>query len=372
MFLALKELAHGKLRFSMIATIIVLISWLVFILSGLGNGLATLTAGAFQTMQAEYVVYEEGSRASMNRSVLSEDLVAQLEEQPNVRAAAPMGSALRNVSKIESVEAEKVDVALLGILPGSFLEPNIIEGKALDSNEPMHVIANQTLKEDGFMIGDLLRIEGSTEEMEIVGFVENQTYNHIPAIFVTIDKWRTIQFAAPGSDRGIEAPVNAIMLQGEAIDPEQLKLAFSETQTVTKAEAIKGIPGYSEQNGTIMLMLAFLLAISAFVLAVFFYVLTLQKTNQFGIMKAMGASNSFLGKAIVSQVFLLSLGSILIGILLTIGTALVLPDGMPFDLDPTLVITYGIVLLVLSVLSSLLSVRKITKIDPLKAIGRVE
>lgn len=372
MFLALKELAHGKLRFFMITTIIVLISWLVFLLSGLGNGLAALTAGAFQNMQAEYVVYEEGSRASMNRSVLSEEMVAQIEEQPNVIAATPMGSALRNVSKVESIAVEKVDVALLGIQPGSFLEPNLIEGKSLDANEPLHVIANNTLKDDGFNIGDLLKVEGSTETMQIVGFVENQTYNHIPAIFVTIEKWRTIHFAAPGSDRGIEAPVNAIMLQGEFIDPEQLNSLFSNTQTVTKAEAISGIPGYTEQNGTIMLMLAFLLIISAFVLAVFFYVLTLQKTNQFGIMKAMGASNSFLGKAIVSQVFILSILSIIIGILLTLGTALVLPDGMPFDLDPILVITYAIVLLVISVLSSLLSVRKITKIDPLKAIGRVE
>ncbi|MNC33702.1 FtsX-like permease family protein [compost metagenome] len=107
-------------------------------------------------------------------------------------------------------------------------------------------------------------------------------------------------------------------------------------------------------------------------LAVFFYVLTLQKSNQFGILKAIGASNGFLGKAIVSQVFLLSLISIVVGILLTYGTALILPEGMPFALDVKLVVLYAILLLVISVLGSLVSVRKITKIDPLQAIGRVE
>ncbi len=45
---------------------------------------------------------------------------------------------------------------------------------------------------------------------------------------------------------------------------------------------------------------------------------------------------------------------------------------MPFDLDPTLIITYAIVLLIIALLSSIVSVRQIVKIDPLTALGRVE
>lgn len=121
-----------------------------------------------------------------------------------------------------------------------------------------------------------------------------------------------------------------------------------------------------------MMMLGFPLAISAFVITVFSYVMTLQKSNQFGIMKAIGASDQFLGGAVVSQVSLLVVVSIGVGILLTYGTAMILPEGMPFTLDPNLGITYAVVLLVVFVLSSFLSVRKITKIDPLQATGRVE
>lgn len=121
-----------------------------------------------------------------------------------------------------------------------------------------------------------------------------------------------------------------------------------------------------------MLMLGFLLTISALVLAVFFYVLTLQKSHQFGIMKAIGSNNAFLAKTIFSQVFILAFTSILAGIGLTYLTAIVLPAEMPFDLDIKLVIFYSILLLAISVLSSLLSVHKITKIDPLQAIGRTE
>jgi putative ABC transport system permease protein len=373
LFLALKELKHGKFRFLLIVIINVLIAWLVFILSGLGNGLSTLSAAAFKNMKADYVVFEEGSRSSMSRSLLPESLVDKLEKQKNVVSAAPMGATMATVLKSKhGSDSEKVDIAILGITPGSFLEPSIIEGKSLSDDHSLGVIANDTLKDKGFKIGDTLTIEGSLEKMKIIGFVENETYNHLPAIFTTLDKWRSIQFAAPGSDNGIKNPVNGIMLQGKNIDPKQLNDNFQDTEIVTKAQAIQGMPGYKEENGTIMMMLAFLLAISAFVLAVFFYVLTLQKSNQFGILKAIGASNAFLGRTIVSQVFLISLSSIVVGIILTYGTALILPEGMPFTLDVKLVVIYAILLLVISILSSLISIRKVTKIDPLQAIGRIE
>ncbi len=81
MYLALREIKHAKLRFIMIGMILVLISWLVFILSGLGNGLSTLSAATFKNMNADYVVFEEGSRHSMLRSVISEDLIDELNSK---------------------------------------------------------------------------------------------------------------------------------------------------------------------------------------------------------------------------------------------------------------------------------------------------
>ncbi len=374
MFLALKELKHNKKRFLMIAIIFVLISWLVFILSGLGNGLSTLAASTFKNMKADYVVFEQGSKASMSKSLLSNELTAKLTEMPNVRAVSPMGTIMASAIKGNNTGNEdKVDIAIIGIDPGSFLEPKIIEGTGLTSDNMTQVIVNETMKDDeGFKLGDTFQLDGSMESLTIVGFVKDQTYNHVAAVFTPIAEWRKIAFAAPGSDKGVKVPVNAIMLQGSDIDSNAINEQLPGTDTVTRAAAVQGMPGYKEENGTIMMMLAFLLAISAFVLGVFFYVFTMQKTNQFGIMKAIGAKNGFLGKAVVSQVFVLSLSSIIVGIILTYGTAAIMPKGMPFMLDTKLVFTYSIVLLVISLLSSWVSVRTISKIDPLKALGRVE
>lgn len=373
MFLALKELKYSKWRFTMIGMILVLIAWLVFILSGLGNGLANLSAATFKNMDADYVVFEEGARDSMNRSLMSEDLMNNLLENDNVNEASVMSSSVAVVLKAgEANDSSKVDVSILGIEPGSFLEPELIEGDVLDSDNPNQVIVNDTLQNDGIEIGDTLEIEGSPETLEVAGFVENETFNHLPAIFTVTDNWREIALAAPGADQGIENPVQAIMLQGENIDPEALEKNVDGVDVVSKQDAINGLPGYTAETGTINMMLGFLFVISAFVISVFFYVLTLQKIHQFGVMKAIGASSGFIAKAIVSQITIVALIGILIGVGLTYLTAMVFPEDMPFLLDPALVFTYAFVLLAVSVLSSLISVRKIAKIDPLQAMGRAE
>lgn len=373
MFLALKELTHAKLRYSMISTIIILIAWLVFILSGLGNGLSSLNAASIKNLDADYVVYEKGARASFSKSLLSESMKNDIEAKANIKNSAGFGASMAVISKEETDESDKKsDVAFLGVEPGSFIEPKVIEGKQLDPSITEGVLANITLKENGYDIGDEIMIDSSTIKVTIIGFVENETYNHLPSIFGTLDQWRSYQFAAPGANNGIEDVINAIVLQAPNLDAEKLDKDISGIETVTKKAAINGMPGYMEENGTIMMMLAFLIAISAFVIAVFFYVITLQKTQQFGVMKAIGASNQFIIRSIISQVFILSFFGILIGGLLTYLTALVFPENMPFNLDGKLVILYGISLLTISMLSSLVSVRQITKIDPLTALGRVE
>ncbi|WP_438433678.1 ABC transporter permease [Gorillibacterium sp. sgz500922] len=374
MYLALKELKRNKTRFFMIGIIFVLIAWLVFILSGLGNGLASLAASTFKTMDANYVVFEKGSQHSMGKSLLSAEILPEVSEIPGVKAASPMGSAMATALKSDGADSDdgKVDIALIGIEPGSFLEPQKTEGEGLSSGKPTDVVVNASMKDEGFQLGDTFKLDGSTQSLTIVGFVENKTYNHVASVFLPIEEWRTIAFAAPGSDKGIAEPVNAIMLQGKDIKAGDIDTKLENTETVTRSVAVMGLPGYKEESGTIYMMLAFLLVISAFMLGVFFYVLTMQKTNQFGIMKAIGARSGFLGKAVVSQVFILSVLSILIGIALTYGTAAIMPKGMPFTLDPQLVVLYSFVLLIIAMLSSLVSVRTITKIDPLVALGRVD
>lgn len=374
MFLAWKELKHSKFRYGMMMAIIVLIAWVVFILAGLGNGLSTLSAATLKNLDIEYATYEDIAGSTFVKSIISEDLMEDIAAVDGVENVAAFGSSTAAVGKTDSKDAdEKVDIALLGVEPDAFYMPEIVEGSGISTDKPYGVVVNDTLKDEGYEIGDILKVSSSPLELEIVGFVHNETFNHLPSIFALMDTWREYQYAAPDSNNGVENPVQAFFISAPDLDdPTKIDAAVEGTETVSKKAAINGMPGYTAENGTIMMMLAFLIVISAFIIAVFFYVITMQKTQQFGVMKAIGASNGFIGKAIVSQVLILSVVGIAIGVILTYLTAMVFPAGMPFNLETSLVVTYSVVLLVIALLSSIISVRQIVKIDPLTALGRVE
>ena len=373
MFLALKEIKHAKLRFSMIGAIIVLIAWLVFILSGLGNGLSTLSAATMKNIDAEYFIYEEGTGGKIMKTKVSGDIAEQVKGQYGVEDAALFGQSTVVVHKKGADSSvEKQDIAMLGIEAGGFIEPKVVEGVQLSEENLNGVLVDTSMKDDGYALGDTIVVTSSNIEVEIVGFVEGETFNHLSSMFTNLELWQSFAFAAPGSDNGHANPVNMIALQGENIKPSKIESAFEQIEVVDHSKAVAGMPGYQEESGTILMMLAFLMVISAVIIAVFFYVFILQKTQQFGVMKAIGASDRFIKNSIIAQVFVLSAVSILIGIALTYLTALGLPSAMPFNLDFKTVVLYGVILLVVSVLGSVISARRIAKIDPLTALGRVE
>ncbi|WP_373718208.1 ABC transporter permease, partial [Jeotgalibaca porci] len=359
----------------LIGFIIVLITWLVFVLSGLGNGLSDLGTAVIRYSDLDVAIFEKDSELTLGKSTLPESVVAEALEVEGVEEAASIATAAGAIYRGVNVDEEtgkKTAVLFVGIESGSFMEPKTISGENLNEAEPNRVLVDESLMREGFKLNDKITLNGVGTEYTIGGFVSNKTLNHMPAIFVTMDTLRGFKYMVPGSDMGIEKPISAVFLKGNNIDTEELTAAIDGIETGSIKETLNGIPGYSAESGTINLMLWLLIFISAFVIAVFFYVLTTQKVNQFGVMKAIGASNGFIIKSVVSEVFLLSGISILIGVGLTYLMTLVLPEDMPFTLLPNMVMLYGVILLATSLIGSLFSIRSIIKIDPITALGRVE
>lgn len=373
MYLAWQEIKRNKARFTMIGVIILLITWLVFLLTGLGTGLGDLSAAAIKNLNGDHLIFEEDSDNKFTKSLISGDMVNAIEKIEGVKAGTPMGSMITSIQNVTKNDDKKIDATSVGILPHSFIEPKVIEGKGLDETKPQEVIVDDLLKNDGFKLGDQLKFTGFEEEFTIVGFIQKNTFNHLASIWMNLDKWQGMRFAAPGSDDGVKNPVNTIVLQTEKeANLEKISKDFKRVQVATRKQTVQSMPGYKEENGTISLMLAFLIGISAVIIGVFFYVLTMQKSQQFGVMKAIGANNKFISKMIISQVSIISFISIALGIGLTYGIASILPAEMPFSLDNKLILIYGIGIFAISVLSTLFSLRQIVKIDPLVALGRAE
>lgn len=349
MFLAWNEIRRNKLKFGLIIGVLTMISYLLFLLSGLANGLINMNKEGIDKWQADAIVLNKDANQTVQQSVFNKkDIENKYKKQ----------ATLKQTGEIVSNGHQKDDVLVFGVEKSSFLVPSLIEGhKATKDNE---VLADETLKNKGFKIGDTLSLSQSDEKLHIVGFTESAKYNASPVIF-TNDA--TIAMINP---RLTGDKINAVVVRDSNWKDKKLN---QELEAVSINDFIENLPGYKPQNLTLNFMISFLFVISATVIGIFLYVMTLQKTSLFGILKAQGFTNGYLANVVISQTLILALFGTAFGLLLTGVTGAFLPDAVPVKFDVLTLLVFAIVLMIVSVLGSLFSILTIRKIDPLKAIG---
>lgn len=364
MFLALREFQYAKLRYLLIGLIMVLIAWLVFFVSGLAKGLSSDNASSIQTMKADYFVLQKDSDHRFNRSLLSEDQLQDVRQFVGNNASTPLGVQMTTVTKKGS--SKKIDATFFAIDMNGMLAPELAEGNLINNSTKNEIIVDQSFKNEGLSIGSRIKDQLSGKEFKIVGFTKNQSFSHTPVIHMNFKEWASIQ----PSNAQNKLSFNALALKADQGKADNIEKNVKEVDVLAKGKALKGIPGYKEEQGSLMMMIVFLFIIAAFVLAVFFYVITIQKMNQFGVLKAIGAKSSQLARTILFQVLMLSIVSLVISMALTYGISAVLPNSMPFDLSPLLAFGCSGLFLAVSVAGSLLSLYRVVKIDAIEAIGR--
>lgn len=260
----------------------------------------------------------------------------------------------------DSTEEGKINVSFFGIDKNQFIMPNLVEGKAFDNDD--EAVGDISLKEEyGLAVGDTVKLSGSGKTFKLTGFTDHAKFNVSPVLYTTINAYQEIRFEK--EDTSENARINAIVVRGKISNlPEDL-------EQIKISKFINELPGYNAQVLTFGFMIGFLIVIAAIVIGIFIYVLTMQKINIFGVMKAQGITGGFIARSVVAQTFILSFVGILLGLLGTVGTSLVLPDAVPFQSNWLFFGVISLLMLVVAVLGALFSVRTIVKIDPLKAIG---
>lgn len=349
MFLAWNEIRRNKLKFGLIIGVLTMISYLLFLLSGLANGLINMNKEGIDKWQADAIVLNKDANQTVQQSVFNKkDIENKYKKQ----------ATLKQTGEIVSNGHQKDNVLVFGVEKSSLLVPSLIEGhKATKDNE---VLADETLKNKGFKIGDTLSLSQSDEKLHIVGFTESAKYNASPVIFTNDATIAKINPRLTGDK------INAVVVRDTNWKDKKLN---QELEAVSINDFIENLPGYKPQNLTLNFMISFLFVISATVIGIFLYVMTLQKTSLFGILKAQGFTNGYLANVVISQTLILALFGTAFGLLLTGVTGAFLPDAVPVKFDVLTLLVFAIVLMIVSVLGSLFSILTIRKIDPLKAIG---
>lgn len=371
MFLALREMRHSKARYSLIMVIMLLVSFLVLFVTGLARGLAYANISALENMPANYFVVQSDADHTFRRSQLGEPELAAARVVAGEAKATPLGV---QTSTITAADADvKADITFFAIDMAGMLAPEVTEGAGITNEVQGSAVVDSKLEESGVTIGSTISDQATGMSWTVSGFVKDSSYSHTPVVYINQLDWQAMkQGAVQGgsSDSTGNAPYNVIALKVSSAQASEIAGQQQAVEVITQKQAISSVPGYAAEQNSLLMMIAFLFIIAAVVLAVFFYVITIQKTSQFGILKAMGTKMSYLAWSVVGQVLILSVASLALSLLLTFGMNMGLPDAMPFKLDGQTMILTSLLFIGMSLLGSLISVARVVKVDALEAIGR--
>ncbi|KGE17147.1 ABC transporter permease [Paenibacillus wynnii] len=369
MFLALREMRHSKARYLLIMVIMLLVSFLVLFVTGLARGLAYANISAVQNMSANYYVVQGDADQTFRRSQLNEVELQDVRSVVGEQNATPLGIQMSTITA-KGTDV-KTDVTFFAVDMKGLIAPAIAKGEGISNETKGSVVVDRKLEQDGITIGSTLIDQATGMTWSVAGYVQDSSYSHTPVVYLNLPDWQEMK---QGMSRGTAADqtvsFNVIAIKATQKQVNQISEQTKNVEVITKKQAISSIPGYSAEQNSLKMMIIFLFVIAAFVLAVFFYVITIQKTSQFGILKAMGTKMSYLAWSVVGQVMILSVASLCISLLLTFGMNMSLPDSMPFQLDTSTIILTSCLFIGMSLLGSLISVARVAKIDALEAIGR--
>lgn len=360
MKLAWKELKYSKAKYFLIESILILMIFMVIFLSGLANGLARAVSASIEKADARYFILNEDAENLITISGMSTEALEQVMDMTE-SPVTPLDIQRMNI-RTEGSEA-KLDVTYFAIDPQSFLVPEITEGEMFtDTGSQYTIVLDDSFAEEGIKVGDMVEDSASGLSLKVAGFVKDEMYGHSPVGFLSTKTYTAInQEINPAYTQRY----HAIAVQGEDIDNIHIEGLLA----VDKATIIDNLPGYSAEQITINMILWVLVVISAAILGVFFYVITIQKQKQFGVLKAIGMGMGELTGMITSQVLILSMTGVMAGNLLAFGMASMLPGSMPFYLKMPVVGMISVVFIIISLCTSLISTRKVAKVDPIVIIG---
>jgi putative ABC transport system permease protein len=139
---------------------------------------------------------------------------------------------------------------------------------------------------------------------------------------------------------------------------------------LTRAAAAAESPGVAQVDQSFQLILWLVRGVVLLVIGFFFVILTVQKQPSLNLLRAVGASGSYLVGSLGVQILLVLGVGLVIGMLLTYGTLAVASTGLPLSISTADVVFNVGLVLALGLAGSLVSIVRVLRIDPVDAVQR--
>jgi len=369
MLLALREILRAKIRFGLLSGAIGLLVFLILFQQGLLGGLVTNFVGAVDNQNSPVLVFNDQARSNVEGSFLTLEQADAIAAVDGVAESGLIGEGTYTVDAGDEIQ----DAVLFGYELGGLGEPLTLSDGRLPEG-PNEGVASSADADKGFAVGDTVEIVGAGDtdgpRIEIVGTGDNLRFSVAPTVFVSYDTFEAAKSAVnPDAEVVLPSLVAVEPADGVGTDEltDRIDAEVPGTEALTRQEAVDGSPGVQGVNQSfgIVLLLAFLVV--ALVVGFFFLILTVQKAKALTLLRAVGAPTGYLVRNLLAQILLVlgagvAVGAALVALVGSAGTG-----DVAVDLDVRTALYTIIGLAVISLLGGLASIRRVLKIDPLRA-----
>ena len=365
MFLALREMRRAAVRFALLMASIGLLVFLILFQQTLQTGLITSFVGAIRNQSAPVLVYSVDGRRNLQASVITPDLQRQIDAVPGVGSSGALGQGTFSVTAGGTL----TNASVIGYQHEELGAPTTLVTGRLPTSAG-EAVALASSAGSGFGVGDTVVVLPGRLDLQIVGLAREIGYQASPTLFTSYPTFEDA-VRAGNPDAGAVLPsVIALtpapgVTDAELVDRVNAQVAGADA--VTRAEAVASTPGVAQVQQSFSIIFLLFGLVVPLVTGLFFLIVTLQKAPSLTLLRAVGAPGAALVRSLLFQVSLVLVVGIGVGIALYAPLASQTIGSIPLSFQTGAVVLWSCVLFALGVLSALVAVRRVLRIDPIEA-----
>jgi putative ABC transport system permease protein len=367
--LARRNLFHDRIRFAVTLTGIVFALVLIAIQFGLFLGFTTTTSNNIDHSKADLWIVFHGVGYFDTSREFSERKFYQVLATPGVQQAEKYIQGFANWKRSDG---RMENIQIIGFRPGSGLgEPwNLVEGNVQDTKSEDCVIVDDVYKEKLGVskVGD--RVEIGRRRARIVGFTHGiRSFTTSPFVYTTFKN--SLNYTNPVSK---ESDLSYILVKAApGTLPQQLKKTLlqrvSDVDIYTASEFSQRTRFYwmfTTGAGLAVLTAAIMgLIVGVAVVAQTIYAATMEHIREYGTLKAIGATNSYLYRVLIEQ----AVWSAVLGYALAMVIAHFVVQGSEKGgavilMPPSMQIGMFFLSILMCIAAATVSINKVTRLDP--------
>lgn len=372
MFLAWRDMRFARGRFALITGVVLLMTLLIGLLSGLTGGLAQQNISAVRALDGERVVlaaetFDESELTAAQVDAWNDsDLVENVREVGILRFTIDAPEA--GTGGTDAVNAEETGTSASGLSAAMF-------GGASDSpaRDGQVALSPQAAEDLGVGDDDHVFVLGIDLTVDVLD--EDRWYAHTPVAYVTMTDWQEMQTRLGRDDVAATALTldvsDSAAEAGDVSVDEQIDALADESSTTVSSSlsSLLAIASFRSEIGSLLMMVGMLFGISALVVGAFFTVWTMQRTGDVAVLKALGASTPALMRDALGQSLAVLIAGVGGGILLTAALGLAVSGVVPFIVAWYTTLLPAVLLIALGLVGAAFALRSVTQADPLTALG---